>query len=53
MNNRFPVDAIRNGIQDISETVAHQLTIPPPPEEIYVVLGHGQALNPETTLVVW
>jgi hypothetical protein len=51
-DNRFPVEAVRSGIQTISETVAHQSTTPPPPEEIYVVLGHEQALNPETTLVI-
>jgi hypothetical protein len=53
MNDKqFPVDAVRSGIQAISETVAHQSTNPPPPEEIYVVPGHERALNPETTLVV-
>lgn len=46
------VDSVRQGLADVPDVAAHRASEAPSVQQIYVVNGHEQALNPDTTLVV-
>lgn len=47
----FPTAQVRRSLDELPETVAMS-TAEPNPNELYVVLGHERALDPDSTLVV-
>ena len=49
--SKFPTEAVRRGLDDLPDTMAVG-TEAPDPKELYVVLGHERALDPDSTLVV-
>lgn len=49
--NGFPTAQVRRSLDELPETMAVS-TAEPNPSELYVVLGHERALDPDSTLVV-
>ena len=47
----FPVEQVRRSLDELPDTMDAS-TNPPDPNELYVVLGHERALDPNSTLVV-
>lgn len=47
----FPTDPVRRSLDELPDTMDAS-TQPPDPSELYVVLGHERALDPNSTLVV-
>lgn len=47
----FPTDRVRRSLDELPDTMDAS-TNPPDPNELYVVLGHERALDPNSTLVV-
>lgn len=46
------VESVRQGLAEVPDVAAHRVSEVPSVQQIYVVNGHEQALNPDTTLVV-
>ncbi|EIC20434.1 P-loop NTPase family protein [Thiorhodovibrio frisius] len=47
----FPTDQVRRSLDELPDTMDAS-TNPPDPNDLYVVLGHERALDPNSTLVV-
>ncbi len=51
MSDQFPVEPVRNSLDDLPETMAATID-QPDPRELFVVLGHERALDTDSTVVV-